>query len=352
MIYLEIITLIFLGIALLMVCFIMINLTIRKSRRNKYVKWKLMADLLIRNAIFSENEYSTETPFPITARTKKMLNNPYFKRLLTKELLSAKKNISGVSATNLKKLYIQLHLNENALKKLNNKEWHIKAQAIQELGIMEQKEYLNKIYRLTNNKNDLVRMEAQTTIVKLYGFKGLRFLDVISYQLTEWQQIALLKELSMLPPENFNKIEKWLKSKNTSVITFALKLTRTYHRFEAYDQVIECLIHDNEDIRLEAIYTVEKIYNSDTEAVLLERYEHETLKNQKAIVAVMQNIASDESIPTLISFLNQEDNDLKRMIVRTVAHINSSSIHQLKELQTAHNYPLDQIIKQIEGEIK
>jgi hypothetical protein len=342
-----------LSISLLMVCFIMVNLTIRKSRRNKYVKWKLMADLLIRNAIFSEqDEYSADTPFPITGRTKKMLNNPYFKRLLTKELLSAKKNISGVSSINLKKLYLQLHLNENALKKLSSKKWHIKAQAIQELGTMEQKEYVNKIYRLTNNKNDLVRMEAQTTIVKLYGFKGLRFLDVISYQLTEWQQIALLKELSMLPPENFNKIEKWLTSKNISVIAFALKLTRTYHRFELYDQVIACLTHENEEIRSEAIYTLEKIYNSDTATVLLERYEHETLKNQKAIVNVLQDIASDENISTLIKFLDQEDNDLKRMIVRTVAHINSSSILQLKALPAAHSYPLDQIIKQIEGEIK
>ncbi|MFD0940778.1 HEAT repeat domain-containing protein [Pedobacter boryungensis] len=331
----------------------MINLTIRKSRRNKYAKWKLMADLLIRNAIFSEQEENADdNPFPITGRTTKMLSNKHFKRLLTKELISAKKNISGASAINLKKLYIQLHLNEDALAKLNSSEWHVKAQAIQELGIMEQKEYLNKIYRLTNNKNDLVRMEAQTNIVKLYGFKGLRFLDVISYQLTEWQQIALLKELSMLPPENFNKIEKWLKSKNTSVIAFALKLTRTYHRFELYDQVIECLSHENEEIRFEAIYTLEKIYNIDTADVLLERYEYETLKNQKAIVSVMQNIASDESIPMLISFLNQGDNDLKRMIVRTVAHINTSSLLQLKELQTAQEYPLEQIIKQIEGEIK
>ncbi|NQX32944.1 HEAT repeat domain-containing protein [Pedobacter boryungensis] len=312
-----------------------------------------MADLLIRNAIFSEQEENADdNPFPITGRTTKMLSNKHFKRLLTKELISAKKNISGASAINLKKLYIQLHLNEDALAKLNSSEWHVKAQAIQELGIMEQKEYLNKIYRLTNNKNDLVRMEAQTNIVKLYGFKGLRFLDVISYQLTEWQQIALLKELSMLPPENFNKIEKWLKSKNTSVIAFALKLTRTYHRFELYDQVIECLSHENEEIRFEAIYTLEKIYNIDTADVLLERYEYETLKNQKAIVSVMQNIASDESIPMLISFLNQGDNDLKRMIVRTVAHINTSSLLQLKELQTAQEYPLEQIIKQIEGEIK
>lgn len=333
----------------------MINLTIRKNRRKKYAKSKLMADLLIRNAIFSDNEdsddYISDEPFPITSRTQKMLANYHFKRLLTKELISAKKNISGVSALNLKKLYIQLNLDKDAVLRLSSKKWYIKAKAIQELGIMEQKEYLNKIYRCTNHKNELVRMEAQTTIVKLYGFEGLRFLDVISYQLTEWQQIKLLKQLSQLPPENFNGIEKWLKAKNFSVITFALKLVRNYHIFELYNEVIECLTNEKEDIRLETIYTLEKIYNADTANILLERYEHETLKNQKVIVNVLQNIASDENIPTLINFLEQGDNDLKRMIVRTVANINPASIFQLKELPEAHSHPLNQIIKQIEGEL-
>ncbi|WP_182922081.1 HEAT repeat domain-containing protein [Pedobacter planticolens] len=312
-----------------------------------------MADLLIRNAIFSEHDDAvTDEPFPITGRTQKMLSNPHFKRLLTKELLAAKNNISGVSALNLKKLYIQLNLDKDAEERLRNcKKWHIKAKAIQELGVMEQKEYLNKIYRCTNNKNELVRMEAQTTIVKLYGFEGLRFLDIISYQLTEWQQIKLLKELSQLPPENFSGIEKWLKSKNNSVIVFALKLARNYHRFELYEQVVECLTHEMENIRLETIYTLEKIYNADTANILLERYEHETLKNQKTIVNVLQNIASDENIPTLINFLEQGDNDLKRMIVRTVANINPASIFQLKELPEANSHPLSQIIKQIEGEL-
>ncbi|TCC89404.1 HEAT repeat domain-containing protein [Pedobacter frigiditerrae] len=327
-----------------------INLTIKKVRDGRYKKLKNMADILIRNAIFLEQTEEIKL-IPITARTAKMLSNDNFRSILTQELLSAKKNISGTAAVNLENLYNQLNLDKYAVKRLRSRRWHIKAKAIQELGIMGQKTHLNKIYRSTNNKNDLVRMEAQTTIVKLYGFEGLRFLDVVSYQISEWQQIKLLQELSRLAPDNFSGIEKWLNSTNMSVIVFALKLVRNYHRFELYDRITELLNHPNEVIRLEAIYTLEKIYTNETSKVLIDKYPLETLKNQKAIVKALQDVGYDDDIPVLIQFLGQDENELKRLIVRTIANINPEGLTEVENLPQSNQYPLDQIIKQIKGEL-
>jgi hypothetical protein len=349
MIFFEIVILFFVCVTLLMILLMFITLTVKKMKDRRYKKLKNMADILIRNAIFLEPTEEAQL-IPITTRTAKMLPNYNFRSILTEELLSAKKNISGTAGINLESLYNQLNLDKYAVKRLKSRRWHIKAKAIQELGIMGQKTHLSKIYRSTNNKNDLVRMEAQTTIVKLYGFEGLRFLDVVSYQISEWQQIKLLQELSRLAPDNFSGIEKWLNSNNISVIVFALKLVRNYHRFELYHQITELLNHSNETIRLEVIYTLEKIYTSDTSKILLERYPLENLKNQKAIVKVLQDIGYDDDIPVLINFLDQEGNELKRLLVRTIANIGPRGLEEVEMLPQSNQYPLDQIIKQIKGE--
>ncbi len=351
MIIFELIILFFIGVTMIMICFMMINLTVKKTKAGKFKKLKNMADVLIRTAIFSEDTEEDKI-IPVTSRTQKMLQNSDFRKILTEELLLAKKNISGTAGISLENLYNQLKLEKYALNRLKSRFWHIKAKAIQEIGIMGQKEYINKIYRYANNENDLVRTEAQTTIVKLYGFEGLRFLDVVSYQLSEWQQIKLLQELSQLSPDNFSGIEKWLFSANLSVIVFALKLVRNYHRFELYDQVIDLINHPNDLVRYEVIRTLEKIYTSDTSKILIDRFYHENPKNQMALVKAIQEVGFFDDIPDLINFLETSDAELQRAIVRTIANVSPEGMEQLEKHPKALEYPLDQIINQIKGEQK
>lgn len=352
MIYFEIIALIFFGTSLLIISFILYFLHKKKRLRNQYKKWKNMADLLVRSAIFNEeNSLSAQKTISITKRTESLLIKPKFRKLLTKEILSAKKNISGTASTNLINLYLQLGLDVYASKNMDSNYWHLKAKAIQDLGIMEQKKYLPKIYRQTNNVHELVRMEAQLAIIKISGFEGLRFLDVISYQLTDWQQIKLLNELSQSPPEHFNGVEKWLQSTNESVVIFALKLAKNYHRFELYPQITTCLTHQSLKIRHQAILAMEKIYMADTSKLLLEKFADEEPKNQATIIKVVQQIGDAADADLLLSYLNTDNNEMKRIIVRALAHISDCGLDQLKKLTLAQQYPLDQIIKQIEGEL-
>ncbi len=351
MIYFELVALSFLGISCLIIGYMLIYLKLVKNRRSKYKKWKNIADLLVRDAIFSESEDTASVSFHINHRTEVLLNDARFRKILTKELLIAKKNMSGAASVFLQKLYLQLQLDQYALKNMLSNKWHIKAKAIQDLGIMDLKEHLSKVYRHTNNKNELIRMEAQIAVIKLIGFEGLRFLDVVSYPITDWQQIKLLNELSYLPAHNFNGIEKWLLSKNESVVIFALKLVKNFHRFELYQQVEACLDHSSANVRNQAIMALEKIYTEETSKMLLERYASEVLENQVTIVKSIQQIGTEDDIPVLISLLPNEEPEQKRSIVRTIAGISESGLVQLRLLPAAHEAPLSLILKQIEGEL-
>ncbi|SFG78417.1 HEAT repeat domain-containing protein [Pedobacter insulae] len=351
MIYFEVVALSFFVLAVLIIAFILVYLKIINVQGSKHRKWKNIAEILVRDAIFNEEADPGLVHFPIHHRTTVLLKNKRFRNLLTQEILSAKKNMSGTAALFLQRLYLQLKLDEFALEDLSSKKWYIKAKALQDLGIMNLKNYLSKIYRQTNHRNELVRMEAQIAVIKLTGFEGLRFLDVVSYQINDWQQIKLLNELSYLPASNFNGIENWLLSNNESVVIFALKLVKNFHRFELHEQVVDCLACSSDRVRYQAITALEKIYNESTSAILLERYDQEVLKNRIAIAKALQQIGSEEDLPVLVSFIAQEEPEQKRTLVRTIANISPNGLVQLRLLPESNVAPLSLIIKQIEGEL-
>ena len=342
----------FSGLILLFIGIVLATMFLKIRRESKHQKWKLMADLLIRKAIFFEDEAGADQleMIPVTARTTTLLKNKYFRKLLTQELVNAKKNVSGSSADNLTRLYLQLNLNAYALAKLRDASWHKKAQVIQELSIFGLKQYLTKIYRYTNDANDLLRMEAQVAIVRLSGFEGLRFLDLVSRPVSEWQQIKLLHELSNIPAENFNGIDKWLKSPNKTVVTFGLKLVRIYHRFELHDPVCTCLTDQEPQVRLHAISALGEIYNEQTSGILISRILKEDIQHRMAIIKVLQNIATNEDIQILLDQLETDHAGLKQLVARALSKVSPEGYAQLQRHDHALEYPLNEIIAQIKSE--
>ncbi|MEO7530881.1 MAG: hypothetical protein ABIS69_05700, partial [Sediminibacterium sp.] len=170
----------------------------------------------------------------ISKNFSRILNNRVAQQFAIDELILCKKNFSGAVGENIVALYIQLGLKEYSVKKISTKSrWHIRARGIQELYVMDQVDVLETIYKNTNSNNEFIRMEAQTGVIHLTGFSGLRFLDMISYPLTEWQQLKLLEQLRLYPKKEdlSDKIPDWLQAKNETVVVFALRLANEYQQF-------------------------------------------------------------------------------------------------------------------------
>jgi hypothetical protein len=331
--------------------FMLFYLYLRRKRENRLEKWRLISDLLIRKAVFYEDEeLGDETVIPVTNRAMKLLHNKHFRKLLTEEIISAKKNITGTSSDNLKQLYKQLHLEAYALKNLKSHQWHIKAKAIQELTIMEMNEFQAEIYVHANAKNELVRMEAQTALVQFSGFEGLSFLDIATYPISDWQQIKLLQQLALVPQIAVS-IENWLASSNTSVVVFTLKLARNYHRFELYDDILPCLDHSDPKVRLEAINFFCEIFTSDTSDELISRFLKEILRNRLAIVKAMQNVGTERDILFLLDLLDDDDYEIKICAARALVKIGENGLTSLFDYANTIGYPLTEIVMQIKGEI-
>jgi hypothetical protein len=332
--------------------YMLIYLYFKSKHEKKHDKWRLISDLLIRKAIFydEDDETEAETTIPVTDRAKKLMPNRHFRNLLTEEIMSAKKSISGTSADNLKHLYRQLKLEKYALKNLKSSYWHIKAKAIQELTVMEMDEFVTELYAYTNNQNELVRMEAQTAIVQFHGFEGLRFLDIITYPISDWQQIKLLQQLSHVPPANIS-IDAWLESANKSVVVFALKLARNYHRFELHDNILSCLDHEYPEVRLQAINCLCEIYTDETSDHLRSRFLNENIKNQLTMVRAFQNIGSEKDIVFLSSLLESDNDEMRLCAARALAYSGKNGLASLEDYARVAGYPLNEMVLQIKGEL-
>ena len=333
--------------------YMLFYLYIKNKYEKKHDKWRLISDLLIRKAVFYEDDDSDseeETAIPVTDRAKKLMHNKHFRKLLTAEIMSAKKNITGTSADSLKQLYQQLLLDKYASKNLKSRYWHIRAKDIQELTVMEMSEFATQLYTFTNEENELVRMEAQTALVQFHGFEGLRFLDIITYPISNWQQIKLLQQLAQEPPADIS-IDVWLASPNSSVVEFALKLARSYHRFELHDNILPCLDHADPQVRLEAINFFCEIYTDDTSDELISRFLTDSFKHQLAMIKAFQSIGTEKDIEFLLSLLHENNYEMKFSAARALAKIGKNGLTSLEDQANSTGYPLNEMVLQIKGEL-
>lgn len=289
------------------------------KRRVEYNKklWQQSIAVIISQAIFFVDEEDEKVD--INYKIEMLLQNSIFRNCVINELIQAKKNLSGTSSINLKKLYEVLELNNYSFTKLNNTKPHIKAKGIQELGILEQKKYVKEIFRLTNNEIELVRNEAQCALVSFYGFLGLRFLNVTTYPISQWQQIQLLNKLTGAKPANFDIIKKWLQSPNESVRIFSLKLAASFNCYDVYDNVVNCLKSASLQMRLNALEYLKKVPQQDTADHIITHFRFENKIYKLAVIDALKDIGCEKQIPFLLKQLHDKDDDVKAAAATSLA---------------------------------
>lgn len=282
----------------------------------------------------------------------RLLDDPKARQVAIDELTKCKKNFSGVVAENIVALYNKLGLREDSLSKMQNKrKWYLQARGIQELYLMDQKNLLTKIYRETNSKNEFVRSEAQIAIIYMTGFNGLRFLDVISYPLTLWQQIKLLEQLRLFGKKEdlSDRLPKWLQSKNETVVVFALRLAAEYQQYAVKDVIMNCLVHPSDEVRTRAIKTLIVLADEQTPFILTGYFSKENFDNQAHILDSLVIMASDEQAPFLERLLDAPDNIIKLKAAVVLAGNCTNGMSVLERRALLEPEPFERILRHVKS---
>jgi hypothetical protein len=301
--FLYTVTFIFIAITAVVVTTTFIYLYIKK--KTFFYKKRIHTQLTgwITKAILEEIDEDTIIPI----RFKKIIRHPIVQQFVINELVATKKSLMGISASNIVLLYLKLNLKKASVAKMESHSWQKKAMGIQELYMMDQHDMLLKIYRLTNSKNEFIRTEAQTGIVHLSGFKGLRFLDIITEPITNWHQLKLLDYLPRITYNVEEDLSRWLQSINDTVVIFTLRIIETYQFFNLHDACEKCLYHENENVKIQTIRTITTIGNNTTGSILIERFEHESTNVRIQILEHLSSVANKEHIFFLLQLQNQAD---------------------------------------------
>lgn len=272
--------------------------------------------------IILENNTDANHEFIVPDNIKLILKKKIAQKVLLRELMKLTKSLSGISGLNLVNLYNQLKLYELSLERLASKLWHIKAKGIQELAVMNQRGHLATILNLTNHPDLMVRMEAQTAMVRLQGYEGLHFFDTLSYPLSEWHQVNLLALLSHQSLNAENGIMNWLNSSNPFVVQFSLKLIAEQHATEFYDEIIKCLSHPSDTVRRQAVLCLGQIPSNEAAINLNKQFLAETDKNIRlCIINEFIRTGSQSDLSFLQTLQQVIDVDIKLAANKTVLYL-------------------------------
>jgi hypothetical protein len=307
-----------------------IALYIKKRRHVAEQLVEKCFETLISKAMLDEGGAGSED-FIIPANVARHIKNSIKRQYAIDALVKAKKSLRGKAGDNVVKLYLQLGFRAHSVRKFKSGTWYTKAKGIHELYMMDQYDMLTSIYKHTNSVHEHVRMEAQTAIVHFSGFDGLRFLDVISTPVSDWQQVKLLEQLRAMTPKELVSINAWLISSNDTVVIFALKLAEVYQQFQAHINTVQCLSHRNEKIRMQAVKTLVRIADESTTAKLTAQYHKERFTNKLNILNHLTMIASDDELIFLEAELDNGNQFLKIAAAGVIAACCSDGLGLLKE---------------------
>ncbi|MDQ3278614.1 MAG: hypothetical protein M3Q06_09820 [Bacteroidota bacterium] len=317
--------LLFAIVVVVILLFILFFLQRYHTRQLRKVQLRsLFSDLVAGVAICESEEERQETLQQFLLDQKPRMKKHFTRKILIREIVKTKDSVSGIAAENLQWLYETLELDKDSLRRFRSKLWFRKASAIQHLAEMQQSKHLVKIYRETNHANNYIRTEAQIAVVKLTGFKGLRFLSIVTYPITQWQQLSLINQLEQTDADA-EQIRPWLSSKNDTVVEFALRLVAIYKCHELYNEAVACLEHSSVLVRLQAIQVSKEIYEESTLPALLHHFGSATKEEQMAILNLLPEIgAGTGEISFLTSLLHYKEEGIRYKAMQLIQQISPS----------------------------
>lgn len=307
------------------------NLVSFYKKRKKEV-YQDLQELLTEYIYLEEDEDSAKRKLEIrTELTKINLTSKFYSKLLKNEILDLHKQFKGDSSIVLKQLYIDLGFEKSAMKKLRYDNWTVRSAKIRELAQMEITDAAPKIKLSLNHINPTLRLEAGIALLKLDKENPFALLD-IDKELTKWQKINLLEAIITSSELVIPQFKKWLKSKQPSVVIFALIMIEYYHQLDAEEDIIELLDSDNEEVLNQAIKTLGVLESFTAENKLIEIFNSSnSYYTRQSIIDAISKIGSEDSLEFLLKQLQIDNRDLALQSAYAIKNIGIKGVDILKE---------------------
>ena len=258
------IALFFLAAAILLMASIVMSKILKALRARNLSRLKSKYDALIGEVVLNADqanagEFTERQSFLIDACKKKYLRARWAQNSMIERMLDLKRSIEGRMELKIVGLYRALDLHQNSIGKIKSARWHMRVKGMKEASEMQIAEALYLIIGEVSSRNRHVKREAQIALIKLSLENPLYFLDKPDVYLTRWQALRIHRFIKKNASENMPSFEKWLDSRNVSVIQFALRMIGIFQQLSAAEKVSAFLTHRDLEVRKLAAATLQEL---------------------------------------------------------------------------------------------
>lgn len=310
----------------------------------KYLRSHLRAKELLTKKLFADYEanlinflYAGNNEIEVSNEQQKIIDKMIFcvedkfKRGIFISVLSKLKDeISGEMADDINNLFLKTGLINYSLKKLNSRKWDHIASGIKELTQFEMTNVYDEVSKLENHEKQEVRNEVQLYYVNLFQFKGLEFLNNLKSPISEWNQIQLLEILQKFDDQEISDITPWLKSKNDSVVLFALKLAKIYNQFQVIDILLTLLSHKTKEIKVSALEVLSYFQVKETKPIIKHNFSERSIEEQISFFKMLMDVADSDDEDFIINNTNHPNFEIKLMAFTLLKKLNTEKLQSIK----------------------
>lgn len=275
----------------------------------------------------------------------KSIKLKFHRKILTDVLIDIDTAENKIISGKIRKLYLEMKLNEDSSKKLR-KRWHHKIKGIRELSHMRVKNDNKFIMDFLQRPNEVLRIESQMGLIKLLPFVPFAFLDSQEKPFTVWEQINvfdLIRKKRIEIPE----FHLWLDHWNDSVVMFCLDMIRVLKQKEAASKVMELLYHDNDLVKGKAIKTLVDLESKEAVTVLKGLFFLEELPNQINIIRSIGQLRLESEMDFLVENINNEEFKIRMECCKSLALVGELGVGVLKSFFEKGDDELKRIINHV-----
>ncbi|GAA3633146.1 HEAT repeat domain-containing protein [Flavivirga jejuensis] len=301
----------------------LIRATLRK-RDAESAKFRKDYEATLIEYLYSGSENGTINDLQLTIIEKLKASVPIKskRKIIISILYNLMNEVSGEMSDSIQTLYYKTGLYDYALARLKNKNWYIIAKGIGELTRFKIEEAHDLVEPFIMHPRHEVRKETQLYMVNMFRFKGLTFLDDLKAPLSEWAQVQLLETLQKFDDQQICDIKPWLKSKNETVVLFALKLAKIYNQFEVKDTLIELLSHPIKEVRVSVIEALTSLYGIEAKEMLKANFNELSLEEQISFFGLLEKLVVPSDEPFIEKHLFHKNFEIQLLALKILKSIN------------------------------
>ena len=131
------------------------------------------------------------------------------------------------------------------------------------------------------------------------------------------------------------------------MVVFALKLADEYQQFTLRDNVINCLVHPQEQVRTQAVKTLVKLADQLTPTILLGYFRKEGFVNRAMMLDALAILATEKQTDFLLTLLDDPNNIIKLKASIVLAACSAKGMDILEKRAIEEPEPFERILRHV-----